>query len=132
MTAHKINDFMFMHDPEAVLHDIQQACIQAADKWMYENRNDLSHAIRSYETNFDTAVIYNPDDKHPFIIYLKENNLGHVPGKGLTPNRYYVGFSDILPKKNKYLFTLYAGVRSEVCQMFQHKMIQYGIGTERT
>ena len=122
----KINNFMFMHDPGSVLNDIRQACLEEADKWMDENKNDLHNARKEYVKRLaNIAVIYNPDVKHPFIIYLKENKLGHG-----TLYRYFIPYLDILPKDARYRSSLFIGIHHAICQTFEYKVIQYGIGTK--
>ena len=131
----KINSFMFDHDPQAIWNEIQKSCTKAADDWLSndflaQHYINLAHK-KNMKCKMDAKINHVKD--HPFIIYLKQNNIGELKDWKLKDWRlremevYTVKFTEILPEADKLYESLYY-LQIKVIGTFQRKVVQYGVG----
>ena len=121
----KLNKVIFYNEPEDIWNEIQKSCIETGRKWLIDC--DL---ITSYQGNANSIAAMIPYNDHPFIKYLEENNIGKGPRLHNKKKVHLILYTEIIPEDNELHDMTYIGLRYEVVNTFECKVLQYGIGEE--
>ena len=123
----KLNNFMFNHEPEHIWNDAKTTAIKTIrdqiekyGRTEYLPCNGIINSVR----------IIKYGSEHPFIEYLKQNNIGQ---ELRSDNLYAISFTEIVSEYDDLIKLNYRHCGrhavSIVCSVFENKLKEYGLNS---